>query len=92
MPFFQACQANGVEPHRAPASFAGGASAAAVATLCTYPLDLLRTLMAAQGVPPVYPSVLAAARGTVASRGAGGLFAGLSFTVRLALFVSYLFV
>jgi len=73
-----------VEPHRPPASFAGGASAAAVATLCTYPLDLLRTVMAAQGVPPVYPSVAAAARGTVRQRGVGGLFAGLSFTARIA--------
>jgi solute carrier family 25 thiamine pyrophosphate transporter 19 len=46
-------------------------------------LDLLRTVMAAQGVPPVYPSVAAAARGTVRQRGVGGLFAGLSFTVRV---------
>ncbi len=59
----------------------GGAGAAAFATLCTYPLDLLRTLLAAQGVPPVYRSMAHAARGTVAARGPGGLFAGLSFTL-----------
>jgi solute carrier family 25 thiamine pyrophosphate transporter 19 len=78
----EACAAAGVSPERPPASFAGGAAAAAFATVCTYPLDLLRTVMAAQGVPPVYASVAAAARGTVAARGPAGLFAGLSFTVR----------
>jgi hypothetical protein len=77
-----ACEAAGVRHDKPPMSFVGGAAAAAAATLCTYPLDLLRTLMAAQGVPPVYATVADAARGTVAARGPVGLFAGLSFTVR----------
>lgn len=76
-----ACTAAGVAPDQPPASFVNGGAAAAAATLATYPLDLLRTVMAAQGVPAVYPTVWAAARGTVAAHGAGGLFAGLSFTM-----------
>ena len=38
--------------------FAGGASAALVATVSTYPLDLLRTIMAAQASCPALPSQL----------------------------------
>ena len=34
-------------------SFAAGAAAGAIATSATYPLDLLRTRMAGQGVPKV---------------------------------------
>src|SRR5271170_5733396 len=51
--------------HRLPASaesFIAGASAGAVATTATYPLDLLRTRFAAQGKDKVYASLLASIR------------------------------
>lgn len=34
-------------------SFLSGATAGAAATMASYPFDLLRTLLAAQGKPPV---------------------------------------
>jgi solute carrier family 25 (mitochondrial thiamine pyrophosphate transporter), member 19 len=71
----------GYHPDQPPASFLCGAGAAAVATTVTYPLDLLRTLMAAQGVPPAYPTMGAAVRGTLATRGPAGLVAGLGVTL-----------
>lgn len=36
------------EGHSPPLPFVGGAAAASVATMASYPLDLLRTVMAAQ--------------------------------------------
>ncbi|UPR02549.1 mitochondrial substrate carrier protein [Chloropicon primus] len=63
-------------------SFAGGAFAGVAATAASYPFDLLRTTMAAQGVPKQYPTVFHAARGIVAQRGVfRGLYAGLGATV-----------
>ena len=78
----QLCDAAGLPHDKPPASFACGAAAAAVATSVTYPLDLLRTIMAAQGVPAQYPTLASALRGTLASRGTAGLTAGLGLTVR----------
>lgn len=63
-------------------SFAGGAFAGVAATTASYPFDLLRTTMAAQGVPKQYPTMLHAARGVVAQRGLfRGLYAGLGATI-----------
>ncbi|ESZ93762.1 thiamine pyrophosphate carrier 1 [Sclerotinia borealis F-4128] len=66
--------------HRMPAaaeSFIAGASAGAVATTATYPLDLLRTRFAAQGVERVYTSLRASIREIAINEGPRGFFQGL---------------
>lgn len=57
------------------------AAAGAAATVCTYPFDVMRTVLAAQGYPRVYNSLMDAARGIVRDRGAGGLYAGVGVTL-----------
>jgi len=65
-----------------PMSFIGGAAAGTVATVATYPFDVIRTLLASQGHPKVYNNVLDAALGVVRERGvAKGLYAGVSVTL-----------
>jgi solute carrier family 25 thiamine pyrophosphate transporter 19 len=66
--------------HRMPAameSFIAGASAGAVATTATYPLDLLRTRFAAQGTEKIYTSLLSSIRDIAKSEGPRGFFQGL---------------
>ena len=58
-------------------SFIAGASAGAMATTATYPLDLLRTRFAAQGTEKVYSSLLASIRDISQSEGPRGFFQGL---------------
>ena len=58
-------------------SFIAGASAGAVATTVTYPLDLLRTRFAAQGTEKVYSSLAASIRDIAKSEGPRGFFQGL---------------
>lgn len=62
-------------------SFGAGAVAGAAATVASYPFDLLRTTLAAQGEPRVYRGTLAAARGVLARSGPRGLYAGLGATL-----------
>lgn len=50
------------------ASFATGAFAGMMATAASYPFDLLRTTMAAQGEPKVYKDMFAAAKGKLCTR------------------------
>ena len=65
-----------------PVSFIGGALAGSVATVATYPFDVIRTLLASQGHPKVYGGVLDAAAGVARERGvARGLYAGVSVTL-----------
>ncbi|KAL7628623.1 mitochondrial thiamine pyrophosphate transporter [Parahypoxylon ruwenzoriense] len=64
-------------PHAAE-SFVSGATAGAVATATTYPLDLLRTRFAAQGNERVYASLRGAVRAIRRDEGARGFFRGLS--------------
>ena len=64
-----------------PLAFVGGAVAGATATVCTYPFDVMRTVLAAQGSPRVYESLAGAARGIVRDRGARGLYAGVGVTL-----------
>jgi solute carrier family 25 thiamine pyrophosphate transporter 19 len=69
-----------VGEHRMPAtveSFIAGASAGAVSTTATYPLDLLRTRFAAQGTERVYTSLLASIRDIARHEGPKGFFQGL---------------
>ncbi|CZT12431.1 probable Mitochondrial thiamine pyrophosphate carrier 1 [Rhynchosporium agropyri] len=58
-------------------SFVAGASAGAVATTATYPLDLLRTRFAAQGTEKIYSSLAASIRDIARQEGPRGFFQGL---------------
>lgn len=55
--------------------------AGAAGTIASYPFDLLRTTLAAQGEPKVYSGMLEAARGIVKDHGVGGLYRGMGITV-----------
>lgn len=66
----------GVAPDNPRVAFISGAFAATAATLASYPLDLLRTVLAAQGDPPPYSGPWDACKAVVRKRGARGLFAG----------------
>jgi solute carrier family 25 thiamine pyrophosphate transporter 19 len=66
--------------HRIPAaaeSFIAGASAGAVATTITYPLDLLRTRFAAQGTEKIYASLASSIHDIARYEGPKGFFQGL---------------
>jgi len=63
------------------AAFFSGAFAGAAGTLASYPFDLLRTTMAAQGEPKVYSSMIHAARSITTTQGIQGLYRGLGVTL-----------
>ena len=71
----------GRDPTAPPWAFLGGAIAGASATACTYPFDVVRTVLAAQGSPRVYESPAQAAVGIVRDRGVAGLYAGCGVTL-----------
>ena len=82
----QALASLGSQPHahRLPASvesFVSGAVAGGTATALTYPLDLLRTRFAAQGLDPVYSSLGSSVLDIVRSEGPLGFFRGCSAAV-----------
>ena len=79
--FKRAAREYGADPERAPLAFAGGAVAGATATVVTYPFDVMRTVLAAQGSPRVYDSLPAAAAGILKIRGPAGLYAGVGVTL-----------
>ena len=79
--FKRAARENGGDPEKPPLAFAGGAVAGATATVVTYPFDVMRTVLAAQGSPRVYDSLPAAAAGILKSRGPAGLYAGVGVTL-----------
>eukprot|EP01127_Copromyxa_protea_P015913 TRINITY_DN4649_c0_g1_i2.p1 TRINITY_DN4649_c0_g1~~TRINITY_DN4649_c0_g1_i2.p1 ORF type:complete len:299 (+),score=35.09 TRINITY_DN4649_c0_g1_i2:86-982(+) len=54
-----------------------GAAAGATSTALTYPLDLLRTRFAAQGLPPVYTSIGHAVRSIYQTTGMKGFYYGI---------------
>lgn len=62
-------------------SFISGALAGCAATVGSYPFDLLRTVLASQGEPKVYPNLRSAFVAILQSRGIQGLYAGLSPTL-----------
>ena len=66
---------------RAAESFVSGATASALATTATYPLDLLRTRFAAQGRTRVYPSLHRAILHILCDEGPRGFYAGLGPTL-----------
>ncbi|KAG2261126.1 hypothetical protein Bca52824_068205 [Brassica carinata] len=62
-------------------SFVSGALAGCAATLGSYPFDLLRTILASQGEPKVYPTMRSAFFDIIKSRGIRGLYNGLTPTL-----------
>ncbi|RDX66830.1 Mitochondrial thiamine diphosphate carrier 2, partial [Mucuna pruriens] len=62
-------------------SYMSGALAGCAATLGSYPFDLLRTILASQGEPKIYPNMRAALVDILRTRGFQGLYAGLSPTL-----------
>ncbi|XP_020976581.1 mitochondrial thiamine diphosphate carrier 2-like isoform X2 [Arachis stenosperma] len=62
-------------------SYVSGALAGCTATVGSYPFDLLRTILASQGEPKVYPNMRSAFVDIVKTRGFSGLYAGLSPTL-----------
>ena len=79
--FRRRCAAADLDAAKPPLAFVGGAVAGASATVCTYPFDVMRTVLAAQGSPRVYDSLAEAARGIVRDRGVRGLYAGVGVTL-----------
>ena len=79
--FRKVVERGGLDPSSAPVAFVGGAVAGASATVCTYPFDVMRTVLAAQGHPRVYDSVFSAARGIIKDKGPLGLYAGCGVTL-----------
>lgn len=62
-------------------SYVSGGLAGCAATIGSYPFDLLRTILASQGEPKVYPNMRAAFVDIMKNRGFKGLYAGLSPTL-----------
>ncbi|GMY27712.1 mitochondrial thiamine diphosphate carrier 2-like [Fagus crenata] len=62
-------------------SFVSGALAGCAATVGSYPFDLLRTILASQGEPKVYPTMRSAFVDIIRARGFRGLYSGLSPTL-----------
>ncbi|XP_057772297.1 mitochondrial thiamine diphosphate carrier 2-like isoform X2 [Salvia miltiorrhiza] len=62
-------------------SYVSGALAGCAATVGSYPFDLIRTLLASQGEPKVYPNMRAAFSDILAKRSFRGLYAGLTPTL-----------
>ncbi|KAL8201377.1 hypothetical protein R6Q57_012716 [Mikania cordata] len=62
-------------------SFISGALAGCAATIGSYPFDLLRTILASQGEPKIYPNMRSAFVDIMTTRGLRGLYAGLSPTL-----------
>ncbi|XP_022138782.1 mitochondrial thiamine diphosphate carrier 2-like isoform X2 [Momordica charantia] len=62
-------------------SYISGALAGCAATIGSYPFDLLRTILASQGEPKIYPTMRSAFMDIIRARGFRGLYAGLSPTL-----------
>ncbi|KAL9250410.1 Mitochondrial thiamine diphosphate carrier 2-like protein [Drosera capensis] len=62
-------------------SYISGAVAGCAATIGSYPFDLVRTILASQGEPKVYPNMRSAFVGIWTTRGLRGLYNGLSPTL-----------
>ncbi|XP_062230483.1 mitochondrial thiamine diphosphate carrier 2-like isoform X3 [Phragmites australis] len=62
-------------------SYVSGALAGCAATIGSYPFDLLRTILASQGEPKVYPNMRSAFLDIIRTRGVQGLYSGLSPTL-----------
>eukprot|EP00798_Chlamydomonas_sp_ICE-L_P008234 gene8234-1500_t len=70
------------QPNVAPlVSFVSGGLAGSAATIASYPFDLLRTRLAAQGEPKIYRNMLDAGSSIVRAEGFRGLYRGLNITL-----------
>jgi len=58
-------------------SLVGGGLAGLTATVCVYPLDLLRTRFAAQSIPKVHPTILSAFQTIYRTQGISGFYYGI---------------
>ncbi|OWM71254.1 hypothetical protein CDL15_Pgr011381 [Punica granatum] len=67
--------------HKIKTVAAGSSKTGCAATVGSYPFDLLRTILASQGEPKVYPTMRSAFVDIVRTRGFRGLYAGLSPTL-----------
>lgn len=70
----------GVRNHPAE-PFVSGALAGAAGTIASYPFDLLRTTLAAQGEPKIYNGMRDAVKGICKENGVRGLYRGVGVTV-----------
>ncbi|XP_057806030.1 mitochondrial thiamine diphosphate carrier 2-like isoform X2 [Salvia miltiorrhiza] len=62
-------------------SYVSGSVSGCAATIGSYPFDLLRTILASQGEPKVYPNMRSALSNILETRGLRGLYAGLAPTL-----------
>lgn len=62
-------------------AYVSGGIAGCAATIGSYPFDLLRTILASQGEPKIYPNMRSAFMDIMQTRGFRGLYAGLSPTL-----------
>ncbi|KAG6394789.1 hypothetical protein SASPL_145379 [Salvia splendens] len=69
------------ENHLRISPYISGSVSGCAATIGSYPFDLLRTILASQGEPKVYPNMRAALFNILETRGLRGLYAGLAPTL-----------
>ncbi|XP_024398038.1 mitochondrial thiamine diphosphate carrier 2 isoform X2 [Physcomitrium patens] len=67
--------------HKGLMSFLGGSLAGTAATIGSYPFDLLRTVLASQGEPKVYPNMRSVMVDIYKRKGVTGFYAGLTPTL-----------
>lgn len=79
--FYQLKQSNLIDIREPYASLSMGAVSGAFATVCTYPMDLLRTRFAAQSEPKLYSNIRHAIDVIYGGQGLRGFYAGLQPTL-----------
>ncbi|KAL0376466.1 UNVERIFIED_CONTAM: Mitochondrial thiamine diphosphate carrier 2 [Sesamum calycinum] len=67
--------------HKLKTLASGSSKSGCAATVGSYPFDLLRTILASQGEPKVYPNMRSALVDILETRGIRGLYAGLTPTL-----------
>lgn len=76
-----ACQSMGYDKNSSRVSSVAGTMAGITATVVTFPMDTLRTVLAAQGEPKIYKNVVDGVCGIINKNGLRGLYAGLGATL-----------
>ena len=75
------CQTMGLDRTSTRVSTVAGTIAGITATTATFPMDTIRTVLAAQGEPKMYNNVIDALVGLIKNRGVRALYAGLGTTL-----------